>query len=138
MKIPSHPRIPAPAGHYSPVVEHGGTLYISGQLPMDLETRQVPESAAAQTTLALQNLENLLLAAGSDRDHVLQVRVFIQDIDLWTEVNEAYAAWFGDHRPARAIIPCGPLHYGCLLELEATAAVARTADPDSGPAAENA
>ncbi|MGC6489490.1 MAG: RidA family protein [Planctomycetota bacterium] len=138
MKIPKDPRIPAPAGHYSPIVEHGGTLYVSGQLPMDPVTKEVPDGAAAQITRALTNLENLLLASGSDRDHVLQVRVFVQDLDLWEEVNEAYAAWFGDHRPARAIIPCGPLHFGCLLELEATAAVAAKPDPDSGPPVENA
>ncbi|MEC7725475.1 MAG: RidA family protein, partial [Planctomycetota bacterium] len=70
-----------------------------------------------------ENLENLLLAAGSDRQHVLQVRIFVSDIDHWEAINRAYASWFGEHRPARAIIPCGPLHFGCLLELEATAAV---------------
>ena len=68
-------------------------------------------------------MENLLLAAGSDRNHVLQVRIFVSDIDLWDRINTTYASWFGEHRPARAIIPCGELHFGCLLELEATAAV---------------
>ena len=124
MKIPTDPRIPSPAGHYSPVIEHGSTLYISGQLPMDPATKEVPDGVEAQTRRALDNLENLLLAAGSDRDHVLQVRIYVSDIDLWDAVNQTYAAWFGDHRPARAIIPCGGLHFGCLLELEAVAAVA--------------
>ena len=124
MKIPADPRIPSPAGHYSPVIEHGSTLYISGQLPMDPATKEVPDGVEAQTRRALDNLENLLLAAGSDRDHVLQVRIYVSDIDLWDAVNQTYAAWFGDHRPARAIIPCGGLHFGCLLELEAVAAVA--------------
>ena len=123
MNIPDDPRIPSPAGHYSPVIEHQGTLYISGQLPMDPETKDVPADVEAQTVQALENLENLLLAAGSDRQHVLQVRIFVSDIDHWEAINRAYASWFGEHRPARAIIPCGPLHFGCLLELEATAAV---------------
>ncbi len=123
MNIPDHPRIPTPAGHYSPVVEHQGTLYISGQLPMDPTSKAVPADVEAQTVQALENLENLLLAAGSDRQHVLQVRIFVTDIDHWEAINRAYAGWFGEHRPARAIIPCGPLHFGCLLELEATAAV---------------
>ena len=123
MKIPTDPRIPSPAGHYSPVIEHGSTLYVSGQLPMDPATKEVPDGVEAQTRRALDNLENLLLAAGSDRDHVLQVRIYVSDIDLWDAVNQTYAAWFGDHRPARAIIPCGGLHFGCLLELEAVAAV---------------
>ena len=138
MKIPTHHSIPAPAGHYSPVIEHGGTLYVSGQLPMDPATKEVPAGAKAQTLRALENLENLLLAAGSDRAHVLQVRIYVHDIDLWGEANETYAAWFGEHRPARAIIPCGALHFGCLLELEATAAVATGRDLDSGMPAGNA
>jgi len=123
MKIPEDPRIPAPAGHYSPVIEHNSMLFISGQLPMNPNTKAVPEDVEAQTVQALENLENLLLAAGSDRNHVLQMRIFVSDIDHWDAINRAYAAWFGDHKPARAIIPCGPLHFGCLLELEATAAV---------------
>ena len=123
MKIPNDPRIPTPAGHYSPVIEHNGMLFISGQLPMDPETKTVPKDVEAQTVRALENLENLLLAAGSDRHHVLQMRIFVSDIDHWDAINRAYAAWFGDHKPARAIIPCGPLHFGCLLELEATAAI---------------
>lgn len=122
MHIPSDKRIPTPAGHYSPVVGHNGTLYISGQLPMDPETKAVPDSIEEQTLLALGNLENLLLASGSRRDLVLQVRIYVHDIDHWDQINRTYAEWFGDHKPARAIVPCGALHYGCKLELEATAA----------------
>ncbi|MFN3244868.1 MAG: RidA family protein [Planctomycetota bacterium] len=123
MNVPDDPRIPTPAGHYSPVVEHGGLLFVSGQLPMDPRTRAVPDGIEAQTVRALDNLDNLLQAAGSDREHVLQVRIYVSDIEHWDAVNRTYAAWFGDHKPARAIIPCGGLHHGCLLELEATAAV---------------
>jgi len=123
MHIPQDERIPTPAGHYSPIIEHNGLLFISGQLPMDPTTKQAPESVEEQTILALENMENLLLAAGSDRGHVLQVRIFVSDINLWDRINTTYAGWFGAHKPARAIIPCGGLHFGCLLELEATAAV---------------
>lgn len=122
MHIPQDDRIPTPAGHYSPIIEHNGLLFISGQLPMDAH-KQVPASIQEQTLLALGNLENLLLAAGSDRNHVLQVRIYVSDIDLWDQVNATYKGWFGDHKPARAIVPCGDLHFGCLLEIEATAAV---------------
>ena len=123
MNIPKHERIPTPAGHYSPVIEHNGMLFISGQLPIARGTEQAPETVEEQSVTALSNMENLLLAAGSDRNHVLQVRIFVSDIDLWDRINTTYASWFGEHRPARAIIPCGELHFGCLLELEATAAV---------------
>ena len=123
MNIPQDERIPTPAGHYSPVIEHNGLLFISGQLPMDPANQQVAETIEEQTITALSNMENLLLAAGSDRNHVLQVRIFVSDIDLWDRVNTTYSGWFGAHKPARAIIPCTGLHFGCLLELEATAAV---------------
>ena len=123
MHIPTHKSIPTPAGHYSPVIGHNGTLYISGQLPMDPQSKAVPESIEEQTITALNNLENLLLAGGSRRDHVLQVRIYVSDIDQWDQINKTYSEWFGDHKPARAIIPCGELHFGCLLELEATAAI---------------
>lgn len=122
MHIPQDDRIPAPAGHYSPVIEHNGMLFISGQLPMDAN-KQVPDNIEEQTLQALSNLENLLLAAGSDRNHVLQVRIYVSDIDLWDRINTTYKGWFVEHKPARAIIPCGGLHFGCLIELEATAAV---------------
>ncbi|MFT4515226.1 MAG: 2-iminobutanoate/2-iminopropanoate deaminase [Planctomycetota bacterium] len=123
MHIPKHESIPTPAGHYSPVIGHNGTLYISGQLPMDPVSKAVPDSIEEQTIAALNNLENLLHAGGSRRDHVLQVRIFISDLDQWAQINKTYSEWFGEHKPARAIIPCGPLHYGCMLELEATAAI---------------
>tara|TARA_R110002072_G_scaffold46591_8_gene128967 strand:+ start:10141 stop:10521 length:381 start_codon:yes stop_codon:yes gene_type:complete len=123
MHIPTDKRIPTPAGHYSPVIGHNGTLYISGQLPMDPETKAVPDSIEEQTIAALNNMENLLHAGGSRRDHVLQVRIYVSNIDHWQQINKTYAEWFGDHKPARAIIPCGGLHFGCLLELEATAAI---------------
>ena len=129
MHIPQDDRIPTPAGHYSPVIEHNGTLFVSGQLPMDPKTRAVPEGIEEQTLAALRNLENLLFAAGSDRNHVLQVRIYVSDIDLWDRVNKTYSGWFGDHKPARAIIPCGALHFGCLRELEATAAVIQSPNP---------
>ena len=114
-------RIPTPGGHYSPILEHQGLLYVSGQLPMDPASKQVPDGIEAQTELALTNLEHLLIVAGSARNHVLQVRIYIANIDLWDAVNRTYAAFFGEHKPVRAIIPCGDLHFGCLLEIEATA-----------------
>jgi len=123
MHVPNDARIPNPAGHYSPIIEHNGLLFVSGQLPRDPNTLVVPATIEEQTTAALDNLENLLLAAGSDRKHVLQVRIYVSDIDLWEQINATYRTWFGDHKPARAIVPCGALHFGCLLEIEATAAV---------------
>ena len=115
------PEIPEPKGHYSAIVEHGGLLYVSGQLPVDPETGAVAASVEEQVRQVLENLRVLLEAAGSRVDQVLQTRIYLTDISHWERVNAEYASFFGAHKPARAIIPVGPLHFGCLVEVEATA-----------------
>lgn len=117
-----HESIPRPAGHYSPIVEHAGVLYVSGQLPMDPETKDVPDGIEAQSRLALENMDRLLRAAGVDRTHLIQVRVYVSDVEYWGPFNEVYSKFMGEHRPARVVVPTGPLHHGCFVEIEATAA----------------
>ena len=115
---------PQPKGHYSPGIEHNGLIYVSGQLPMSLDTREPFTGAIEeQTELALRNVETVLLAAGSDLGHVLQMTIYISDMELWGGVNEAYARVMGDHRPARAIVPVKDLHFDTKIEIQAIAAV---------------
>lgn len=122
MHIPKLNDIPKPAGHYSPCVIHNGVLYLSGQLPIDFSTGKVPEGMAAQTALVFENIQSILLAAGSDKSKVLQARIYIPDVEYWPVVNEVYGDFFGDHKPARAIVPTRDLHYGALIEVEVIAA----------------
>lgn len=97
---------------------------MSGQLPMDLVTRGAfTGSIEEQTELALRNVEAVLHAAGSDLDHVLQMTIYVSDLELWDEVNAAYARVMGEHRPARAIVPVKDLHFGTQIEIQAIAAV---------------
>ena len=114
---------PTPKGHYSPGVVHGGVLYISGQLPTDPDTGDIPVGITAQTLLALEKAASVMTAAGTDRSKALQMRIYISNGDDWGAVNEAFATFFGDHRPARCVVPSRDLHYGCLVEIEGTAAV---------------
>jgi len=118
------PNQPQPKGHYSPGIIYNGLVYVSGQLPMDLETR-VPftGSIEEQTELSLRNVEAVLDAAGSDLDHVLQMTIYVSDMELWGKVNETYARVMGAHRPARAMIPVKDLHFGTQIEIQAIAAV---------------
>ena len=115
--------LPRPKGHYSPGVVHNQTVYVSGQLPFnrdgDIELGTVEE----QTELCLRNMEAILLASGSDFNHVLKVTVYLTDVEHWPLINAVYARLFGDHRPARAVVPVGPLHYGAAVEIECIAAV---------------
>jgi 2-iminobutanoate/2-iminopropanoate deaminase len=115
---------PKPAGHYSPGVVHNGLVYVSGQLPMDLKTRE-PFSGdiETQTELALRNVEAVLNEAGSDLNQVLQMTIYVSDIELWDAVNKTYARVMGDHRPARAVIPVKDLHFDTKIEIAAIAAV---------------
>jgi len=109
-------------GHYMPGVLAGGMLYISGQLPIDpLTGTVVAGDAAVQVQHALFNLDKVLIAAGLSRDAVVSTHVYIADIADWDKVNEAYAAFFGGHKPARVIVPAGKLHHGALVEVEAIA-----------------
>lgn len=123
MKIIQTPNMPIPKGHYSTCVEHNGLLYLSGQLPFKMGTRDLPEGIEAQTQQVLSNIDFLLKEAGSAMNQILQVRIYIPNVGLWGVVNEIYAAYLGDHKPARCIVPSRELHYGCLIEVECVAFV---------------
>lgn len=111
-------------GHYTPGIIANGMLYISGQLSIDPDTRQVPAGGIADHAgLALANVDRVLKAAGLTRQAVVQCRVYIADIEGWDSVNQVYAEFFGDHKPARIVVPVGKLHFGCLVEIEAIAEV---------------
>ncbi len=115
---------PAPVGHYSPAVMHNGLIFVSGQLPINHETGEVEtDSIEAQTELALQNVEAILHAANSDLNHVLQMTIYLSDIELWGKVNEVYARILGEHKPARTIVPVKDLHFDTQIEIQAIAAV---------------
>lgn len=116
--------MPKPAGHYSPGVVYNGLVYVSGQLPLDLETREPFTGAIkGQTELALRNVEAVLHAAGSDLKNVVQMTIYVSDMELWSKVNETYARVMGEHRPARAIVPVKNLHFDTKIEIQAIAAV---------------
>ncbi|MBA2334567.1 MAG: RidA family protein [Pyrinomonadaceae bacterium] len=118
------PDQPRPKGHYSPGLVHNGLVYVSGQLPMDLATRKpFTGSIEEQTELALRNVAAVLREAGSDLDHVIQMTIYVSDMELWEKVNATYARVMGDHRPARAMIPVKELHFGTQIEIQAIAAV---------------
>ncbi len=115
---------PIPKGHYSQAIVHNGLVYVSGQLPMDLATWEpVTGGIEAQTEAALRNVEAVLRAANSDLARVIQMTVYISDMEYWGKVNEVYARVMGEHRPARAIVPVKELHFGLSIEIQAIAAV---------------
>ncbi len=115
---------PEPKGHYSPAVVHNGLVFVSGQLPINHATGAVETGAIeAQTELALRNVAAILLEANSDLDHVLQMTIYVSEMDDWGKVNEVYKRILGEHKPARAIVPVKDLHFGAKIEIKAIAAV---------------
>ena len=115
---------PEPKGHYSPAVVHNGLIFVSGQLPTNHATGEVETGAIErQTELALKNVEAILLEANSDLNHVLQMTIYISEMELWDKVNEVYKRMLGEHKPARAIVPVKDLHFGTKIEIQVIAAV---------------
>lgn len=111
-----------PRGTYSHITLAHGVAYISGQLPLTADgTPLTTESFATQTHQTLANLDACLTTIGATREHLLQVRVYVTNIDQWQDFDSIYSTWIGAHRPARAVAGINQLHYGAALEIEATA-----------------
>ena len=120
----STPRAPTPAGHYAQAVVHNGTAYVSGILPWDPDDPTAPfGDMTDQTRRVMQSLTAILEEAGSGLEHLLQVTIFVTDLEGWGAVNEVFAEFLGDHRPSRAVVPVLPLKRNAGLELMAIAAV---------------
>ncbi|OUM03484.1 RidA family protein [Variovorax sp. JS1663] len=114
----------APGGHYSRAAVANGFVFVSGQLPITSEGERLVDATFEQQALqVLANVKAALAAAGSGIERLVQVRVYVADVAHWPVFNTLYAAWAGDARPARAVVPTGPLHHGLLVEVEAVALV---------------
>jgi reactive intermediate/imine deaminase len=115
-----------PAGHYSHVCIANGFAYLSGQLPLAADGAPLTERPFdEQAAQVLRNIDACLAAAGVDRRSLVQVRVYVTDMADWPAFNRLYAAWIGEHRPARAVAGVAELHYGLALEVDAIALAAQ-------------
>ena len=115
---------PSPAGHYVQATVHNGLVYVSGQLPVLPDGTHAPEACFEdQARQALENLLNVVKAAGSSPEHLLKVTAYIVDVENWPGFNTIYAEKLATCKPARAVVPVPELHYGYLVEIDAIAAI---------------
>lgn len=112
---------PAAAGPYSQAIEAGEMVFVSGQLPVQLADGQIPEGIEAQARTSLNNVVEVLKAAGCTMDDVVKTTVFLSDIANFGVVNGIYAEYFEAPYPARSCFQVGALPKGSLVEVEAIA-----------------
>ena len=120
-KIIATPEAPAAVGPYSQAIEANGTLYISGQLPIDPATKTMPEGIKAQTAQSLKNIEAILRAAGYTKNDVVKSTVLLDSIADFSAMNEVYAEFYTENPPARVAFEVAALPMGALVEIETIA-----------------
>ena len=119
MEFIQAPGLPAPAGHYSQaVVTRGGLVFVSGVLPK----RDLADlSFTAQCDSVFGQCEQILRAAGCGLQDVVQCTAYLAGVEHWPAFNATYAGVFGEHRPARAVVPVPALHHDFLVEVQLVA-----------------
>lgn len=115
---------PAPIGPYSQAIQAGDFLFLSGQIPLDPKTNQVmlfDGDVAKQAELVLKNIGAVLSAENLTFNAVVKTTIFLRDLNQFQKVNETYAKFFKNHKPARSTIEVSNLPKGVDIEIEAIA-----------------
>jgi 2-iminobutanoate/2-iminopropanoate deaminase len=113
--------LPKPVGPYSIAVQSGNTLYLSGQIPLNAQGEIVSSSITDAVAVIMNNITEILKAAGMDLSHVVKTTVFSASMDYFTEFNECYAKYFSAPFPARSFVEVSRLPKNALIEIEAIA-----------------
>ncbi|MGL5348096.1 MAG: RidA family protein [Peptostreptococcaceae bacterium] len=115
---------PKAIGPYSQAVKAGNMLFVSGQVPFVPETMEIVEGdVKAQTAQSLKNVQAILTEAGLDFSHVVKSTVFIKDMNEFAAINEVYAEYFGENKPARACVEVARLPKDVKVEIEVIAVI---------------
>jgi 2-iminobutanoate/2-iminopropanoate deaminase len=123
-KIVSTDQAPAAIGPYSQAVIYGGLVYCSGQIALDPVTMEiVGEDAETQAKQVMNNLGEVLSAAGSDFSKVIKCSIFLDSMDDFGVVNEVYGAFFTENPPARETVAVQNLPKNVLVEISCIASV---------------
>lgn len=114
---------PGAIGPYSQAIDTGRLVFVSGQIPVNPETGEIPEGITAQARQSMANVKAVLAAAGLTMDNVVKTTVFLADMSLFGAMNEVYAEYFSAPYPARCAFAVKELPKQALVEIEMIASV---------------
>lgn len=120
-KIIASPKAPKAVGPYCQAVDLNGTIFVSGQLPVNPETSKMPEGIEAQTRQSLENLGAILEEAGLGYGDIVKTTVLLSDIANFGAMNAVYAEYFPTDKPARVCYQVAALPMGAMVEIDAVA-----------------
>lgn len=120
-KIIASPKAPKAVGPYCQAVDLNGTVFVSGQLPVNPETGKMPEGIEAQTRQSLANLGAILEEAGLGFGDIVKTTVLLSDIANFGAMNAVYAEYFPTDKPARVCYQVAALPMGAMVEIDAVA-----------------
>lgn len=115
---------PSAIGTYSQAVKVDGTVYLSGQIPLDPETMELVEGTDEQIHRAFRNLRAVARAAGGDLCDAVKLTIYLTDLGDFTTVNEIMSEYFREPYPARAAVGVASLPKGARIEVEGILALA--------------
>lgn len=120
-KVICSSKAPAAIGPYSQAVEANGFVFVSGQLPIDASTGEMPETVETQTRQSLENIKHILEEAGLSMGHIVKTTVYLAEMSSFAAMNKIYATYFEGECPARAAFAVKDLPKGALVEIECIA-----------------
>lgn len=116
-------KAPGAIGPYSQAVVAGNFIYVSGQLPINAETGEMPEDIKGQTAQSIANIKAILAEVGATLDNVVKTTVLLADMSLFGAMNEVYASEFKEVYPARCAFAVKELPKQALVEIEVVAVI---------------
>jgi len=114
-------KAPKAIGPYSQAVEVNGIIYTSGQIALNPKGEMAKDDIKIQTIQVLENLKNVLEEGGGDLQSVLKTTIYLANMEDFAIVNEIYAQYFKNHKPARATVAVKTLPKNALIEIDAIA-----------------
>ena len=120
-KVINSEHAPKAIGPYSQAIEANGTLYISGQLPVNPETGKVPDTIEEQVEQCFANISAILKEAGYGFESVVKSVVLLDDLANFTAMNEIYGKYYTEQQPARVCYQVAKLPMGVKVEIETIA-----------------